>query len=584
MYIAKFQVKNYKSYLSSQEVDITPGFNVVVGQNNAGKTALIEALSLQFENKMHLSMKTVPSPGVHVYDSITSTTHISFQLDEEEAKQLLINARSPVYLLISGGDVTSEANKFLSLLRQRQALQCIYEQNRFVTSYLESIGDLADATRIVELRVNISQRQLEVTQNIYQRQQISPDNLYGARLANILRDRIYIFRAERLNISQSPFGNETVLHPNATNLARVLNHLQSDNPSRFRRLIQHVSTIFPEIKGITIPPAPSGGEVRILVWSIDPDTERSDLAIPLSESGTGIGQVLAMLYVVLTAEYPRTIIIDEPQSFLNPGAVRKLIAILKQYAQHQFIITTHSPEVASAANPKTLLLLGKVEAETTIELLDITNPADIWLFLSAIGSRLADVFGADNILWVEGATEEQCFPLIVEKILNHDLQGTKIVSVIQTGDFDSKHTRTILQLYQRLSRGSSLMPPAIGFIFDQEGRSQQEQEDLIRQSQGSVEFLKRRMYENYLINPDAISFVISQIEGFRESPVTLLETIFKEFSECRVEYDKVTYGLALTEWIVKNAPTDLSEVASIIASKLGLYHNCIIQMIDVIFR
>ena len=168
------------------------------------------------------------------------------------------------------------------------------------------------------------------------------------------------------------------------------------------------------------------------------------------------------------------------------------------------------------------------------------------------------------------------------------------------------------------------MPPAIGFIFDQEGRSQQEQEDLIRQSQGSVEFLKRRMYENYLINPDAISFVISQIEGFRESPVTskevedwlqrncsdkkyydsnisepersgnewirnvhgakLLETIFKEFSECRVEYDKVTYGLALTEWIVKNAPTDLSEVASIIASKLGLYHNCIIQMIDVIFR
>jgi len=46
--------------------------------------------------------------------------------------------------------------------------------------------------------------------------------------------------------------------------------------------------------------------------------------VPLSESGTGVGQVLAILYVVFTSEYPRTIVIDEPQSFLHPGAVRKL--------------------------------------------------------------------------------------------------------------------------------------------------------------------------------------------------------------------------------------------------------------------
>src|SRR5712692_6201440 len=483
MYIAKVQIKNYKSFLSSQEFHLTPGFNVVVGQNNAGKTALVEALSLHFSDKYHMSMKTIPSPGVLLHDSVTSSVQIAFQLAEGEAEELLINARGSVYIpLREGIDPASEVTKFQALLRQSHILQCIYQSGFFVTAYFESLGELTAATRggttrVIELRVNISQRQLEhiPDQNI----QVSFDALYGPYLANILRNRIYIFRADRLNVSQSSFGTETVLKPDASNLAEVLHNLQNSNPTRFHRFNQHVSTIFPEIKGITVPSGPSNNEVRILVWSINPDTERPDLAIPLSESGTGIGQVLAMLYVVLTAEYPRTIIIDEPQSFLNPGAVRKLIAILKQYAQHQFIITTHSPEVASAANPKTLLLLGKVEAETTIELLDITNPADIWLFLSAIGSRLADVFGADNILWVEGATEEQCFPLIVEKILNHDLQGTKIVSVIQTGDFDSKHTRTILQLYQRLSRGSSLMPPAIGFIFDQEGRSQQEQEDLI---------------------------------------------------------------------------------------------------------
>ena len=320
--------------------------------------------------------------------------------------------------------------------------------------------------------------------------------------------------------------------------------------------------------------------------------------------------MLAMLYVVLTAEYPRTIIIDEPQSFLNPGAIRKLIEILKQYPQHQFIITTHSPEVVSMINPQTLFLLRKVEAETKIEQLDSTETQDQKLLLSEVGARLSDVFGADNILWVEGATEELCFPLIVEKALQRPLQGTKIIGVIQTGDFESTHSNTVLQIYDRLTKGSGLIPPAIGFIFDREGRSPQAQKDLIGRSQDKVVFLPRRMYENYLLNPHAIASVVSQIEGFRESSVTpeevehwlqckhsakeyydpkisgaertgenwiqyvhgakLLVTFFKEFSECRVEYDKVKYGLALTEWILENSPSDLQEVADIIAARLEI--------------
>ena len=50
----------------------------------------------------------------------------------------------------------------------------------------------------------------------------------------------------------------------------------------------------------------------------------------------------------------------------------------------------------------------------------------------------------------------------------------------------------------------------------------------------------------------------------------LLVTFFKEFSECRVEYDKVKYGLALTEWILENSPSDLQEVADIIAARLEI--------------
>ena len=64
MYIAKLQIQDYKSYLASEEIGLTPGFNVIVGQNNAGKTALVEALSLRFDSKLHMSMTTSPERGI----------------------------------------------------------------------------------------------------------------------------------------------------------------------------------------------------------------------------------------------------------------------------------------------------------------------------------------------------------------------------------------------------------------------------------------------------------------------------------------------------------------------------------------
>lgn len=64
MHISKFQLNNFKSYLASSEIELSPGFNIIVGQNNVGKTALLEALRLNFGGiaKPHRSLQTLPSP------------------------------------------------------------------------------------------------------------------------------------------------------------------------------------------------------------------------------------------------------------------------------------------------------------------------------------------------------------------------------------------------------------------------------------------------------------------------------------------------------------------------------------------
>ena len=122
---------------------------------------------------------------------------------------------------------------------------------------------------------------------------------------------------------------------------------------------------------------------------------------------------------------------------------------------------------------------------------------------------MSDVFGADSILWVEGPTEEQCFPLILSKVAPKLLTGTKIVSIKNTGDLLGKKAHfadVMFDLYKRISGGNNLYPPAVGFLFDKECLSESDIEDLERRKPHPLKFLKRRMYENYLLHPDAIAF------------------------------------------------------------------------------
>lgn len=261
--------------------------------------------------------------------------------------------------------------------------------------------------------------------------------------------------------------------------------------------------------------------------------------------------------------------------------------------------------IISSTDSKTILLVRKDGPESTVEVVEANETQELALTLSEVGARLSDVFGADGILWVEGRTEEECFPLILASQVEHKLPwGLKILGVVATGDFRGRHSRAVLQIYKSLSKGRGIMPPAVGFIFDQEGRDENERKDLDRESKGAVRFIPRRMYENYLLDAEAISSTMTGIEGFRKDQVThekvtgwlntlkwngkyikdpnqvrqktdnywktnvdgakLLADLFSEFSETRVEYDKVAHGIILTKWIISNKPENLIEIKDLL--------------------
>jgi predicted ATP-dependent endonuclease of OLD family len=101
MRIIGCKIENYKSFFLSEEIPFTAGFNVIVGQNNVGKTALVEALSLRFSDKPHRSLRTVP----YIQTPVPSNSHVTLmiELTREELGSFLLNNDKGMLVNLSSG-------------------------------------------------------------------------------------------------------------------------------------------------------------------------------------------------------------------------------------------------------------------------------------------------------------------------------------------------------------------------------------------------------------------------------------------------------------------------------------------------
>ena len=601
MYISRFQLKNFKSIRETPRLALTQGFTVIIGENNVGKSALAEGLSLHFAEMAHRSQSTVRRPSL--VPPPGSTAEVSFSLAAGEFEELIVDHLDSTYIAMRN-DEPNDPESIRKLLAGPATIRASVGPGQQLQNVVwEERGDL-QSNWSIPLKIDKAARTWSVQGQPVgvNRGQTAP---YAA--ANQLLGRIYMFNAQRFNVGRGSAGTSEVLQANASNLPEVLGVLQSKRWS-FSEFNRAVSIVLPQVQWVSVHEI-GNRQLEIRISGDEAVGPRDDLAIGLNESGTGIGQVLAVLYVVLTAHFPRIIIIDEPQSFLHPGAARKLLELLRQHREHQYIITSHSPTAITAAYPERILHLRKSGAQTEIRQLDARAPDELREVLVDVGARFGDVFGAENILWVEGPTEERCFPLLIEKLAKRLLLGTTVLGVVSTGDLQGRHARKAYEIYGRLTKRGVLLPPAYGFIFDREGRSQAEMDELERASGGKVRFLPRRTYENYLLAPAAIAFVLSELDRVEGSVHThsrndveewiqargtgnkfndtsshgmvfssdwfesvnaprLLSNLFEELSDHRVAYMKTRDSLALTQWLTVNDPEQLRELADFVSHGL----------------
>jgi energy-coupling factor transporter ATP-binding protein EcfA2 len=619
MHISKLEILNYKSFSEGQSLSLQPGFNIVVGPNNSGKSALLEAAAMKFEVNPHRSPETIPAPGIPLTTS--SAVEVTFSLDRSELVDSMLRSGNGSFAFPLP-DLSSElARKVGAETGSPHHVQRLVDWFLAQDRYEFTLRKNATAPTLWEIpqppshglfhlpggNVQIAVCKLGPDGSLKVESinaSTGPPNDLGIQLGTVFAASIYRFTAERFSLGQSPVGINLVLQDRAGNLPEVLSNLQSD-PHNFEQFNAAIRYVLPDVHAITIRNIPDN-RVEILVWDLDPKLGRSDLARPLNQCGTGVGQVLAILYVVTNSPRGKILLIDEPQSFLHPGAARKLIQVFREHKQNQYILATHSPSVISACRSSTVTVARKVGAKTVLTQMSLGDKRTQEICLAEVGAQLSDVFGADHILWVEGPTEAYCFPRILEKFGNTRFGDIEILPIKNTGDFQSRKAQTVIDVYNRISKGTTLIPRTVSFILDSECLSDQDMNDLYKLSGGLVKFLPRRMYENYLLDEEALAQVMNSIAGFRNEKVTpeevakvigilrkgreyfcqgsdipaddswiravhganILRDLFRAFSDPRVEFNKIEHSIELTEVIVENKPKLFSEVNELLATVL----------------
>jgi predicted ATPase len=633
MFISSFQLNNYKSYYQSKPLVLSPGINLVVGPNHAGKTALLEGLRLDFLFNPYRSSRL--HRRIESKEKLESSAAVSFTLNHDELRDILRNVRDhfgvplPDGLLpkihFEGNEkhtrvqrfVDGVFNKKLYTLDALYAISKEHSPGRLTPAKFPSFGDYkvggtSQKHPFAWCRISDEGRFMVVGT------QVNGDERFdlGVKILDVLKERLYNFKAERFNVGKYVAGLGRKLESDASNLPEVLGNLLGETPAKFRLLNRHFQTIFPQIyevsaRNVAGDSQTFGPSREVIIYEIE-STDPED-AIPLNHSGTGLGQVLAMLYVLVESKQPQVIIIDEPQSFLHPGAIRKLFEIFNLYPQHQYIISTHLPYIIHAAKPTTITLVTKERGhESQLQSIGVNETQELSICFDQVGARLSDAYGADNILWVEGPTERDCFPLILEKYSQQRLMGTEVVPVISVDEILGKGADRVVGIYKQLSQGKGLRPPAVGFIFDRECRNKDKRADLERQLGRSVRFINRRMYENYLLEPKAIAAVLKEQSGINKRSVTavkiknwlekevkkpgylchvpdepwiniidgakVLGNLFSHFSHKTVSYKKVEHGVILTKWLLDSDVGELKEVAILIEDLLNKDSNSYNQM------
>lgn len=525
MYLSNIKLWNFRKFGAVGEIDpskpnlelnLTKGLNVIIGENDSGKTAIIDALKLV--------LKT------HSYD----------------------------YIRVDDKDFYKESNRFRIELKFEDLKP---EEAKNFTEWLGWTGTGEEAKPFLKLNYDVK-RQVD---------KIIPTDVKAG-----VDEEGYLLSAETKDFFKATYlkplrdaENELVAKRNSR-LSQILlgdeafkgKEKDNDLVKIFSGLKEELENYFKGVDNAGQPKATEGKQIKDKIDSYIKSFYSKSNESEFESTSTDIKSILEKLTLTLKGEPNpglgtlnrlfmatellhltksnwtglRLGLVEELEAHLHPQAQMQVIEAFQRQKDIQLILTTHSPNLASKLKLENLIICNNGNAfpmgETYTKLGE-----DNYKFLEKfLDTTKANLFFAKGVILVEGWAEEILIPSIAKAIgINLTEKGVSIVNVGHTG-FDH-----YAKIYLRKSEPNMEIPVAV--ITDSD----------IREYEKSGDYFVKRITNTVQQETQAKLATIngkseSNIQYFPAPNWTLEYTLFKSTSLVTLLQNAVKSIHTGTDW------------------------------------
>lgn len=124
--------------------------------------------------------------------------------------------------------------------------------------------------------------------------------------------------------------------------------------------------------------------------------------LPLQSLGTGIHQVI-IFAVAATVVEGEILCIEEPEVHLHPRFQKQLLSYLVNETSNQYFITTHSAHLLDSSGAAVFHVRLNEHDESVVT--RISSPAQRFSICRDLGYRASDLVQANAVVWVEGPSD-----------------------------------------------------------------------------------------------------------------------------------------------------------------------------------
>lgn len=443
MNIVKLKIKNYKSIKDSGEIAIDDRIMAFIGQNNAGKSAILDAIQCVFPSVKKNVVRSDFHKGTHdnieiiIWFNGVTDEYLEDKLFADTLFKLIEKAKK---LQNEGAEETKvenawkkvEETKEQKLTEAKETYQIVDDTMciKLVVTNSDRMGTkyYVDADSVKEIKETDLKKILPILKVIPAIR--DPKNESTAGTNSYLKELIAMLDDDMAtNISIA--GNETVSY-------RQLNDIiAGESAKRCQSISSSITEYYNEAIGVNDFEVIVSSDVNISKGTtyytkiLDKST---NIESDILSCGTGYQSMIILsileAYVELAQKKTEYIlIIEEPEVYLHPSLQRKMIDTLLMISQNnQVIFSSHSPITVGKMERNQIKLVKRENGEATLS--DIT----VSEVIQELGIRADDILVNKGIIFVEGQDDKDVMECILNKI--HPGSSDEI-NVLVTGNCEN---------------------------------------------------------------------------------------------------------------------------------------------------